>query len=68
MTLTGVRLNNGVDIPPAGFGVFPIPNKTERRVLTAIESPTAARSIDTAALYGNETRRRPRHREVRAPA
>jgi 2,5-diketo-D-gluconate reductase A len=50
----GIRLNNGVDIPQVGFGVFRMPDDatTERAVLTAIEC--GYRSIDTAALYGNE--------------
>jgi diketogulonate reductase-like aldo/keto reductase len=50
-----VRLNNGVPIPQVGFGVFRVPDDeaTERAVLTAIEC--GYRSVDTAALYGNET-------------
>ena len=50
----GLRLNNGVDIPQVGFGVFRVPDDatTERAVLTAIDC--GYRSIDTAALYGNE--------------
>src|SRR6476620_11207429 len=50
----GIRLNNGVDIPQVGFGVFRVPDDatTERAVLTAIDC--GYRSIDTAALYGNE--------------
>ena len=49
----GVRLNNGTSIPQVGFGVFRVPDdETERAVLTAIEA--GYRSIDTAAIYGNE--------------
>jgi 2,5-diketo-D-gluconate reductase A len=50
----GLRLNNGLDIPQVGFGVFRVPDDatTERAVLTAIDC--GYRSIDTAALYGNE--------------
>jgi 2,5-diketo-D-gluconate reductase A len=48
-----VRLNNGTTIPQVGFGVFRVPDdETERAVLAAIEA--GYRSIDTAALYGNE--------------
>jgi len=48
-----VRLNNGVEIPQIGFGVFRVPDdETESAVLAAIEA--GYRSIDTAALYGNE--------------
>jgi diketogulonate reductase-like aldo/keto reductase len=46
-------LNNGVDIPQVGFGVFRVPpEETVRAVLSAIEA--GYRSIDTASLYGNE--------------
>jgi len=48
-----VRLNNGVAVPQLGFGVFRIPEEaTVRAVRAAIEC--GYRSIDTAALYGNE--------------
>lgn len=48
-----VELNNGISMPQIGFGVFRIPDDdTERTVLDAIEC--GYRSIDTAALYGNE--------------
>ena len=47
-------LNNGVEIPVLGFGVFQISNpvECERAVLDAIE--TGYRHIDTAASYQNE--------------
>jgi 2,5-diketo-D-gluconate reductase A len=49
-----VVLNNGVSMPQLGYGVFRVPDtETERAVLSAIEA--GYRSIDTAALYGNET-------------
>lgn len=50
-----IRLNNGVDIPVLGFGVFQItdPAECERSVLDALQ--TGYRHIDTAASYGNET-------------
>ena len=47
-------LNNGVEIPKIGFGVFRMTdeNACEEAVLRAIES--GYRLIDTAAAYGNE--------------
>jgi diketogulonate reductase-like aldo/keto reductase len=47
-------LNNGVRIPQVGFGVFRVPDDatTEWAVRAAIEC--GYRSVDTAALYGNE--------------
>ncbi len=48
-----VTLNNGVEIPILGFGVFQIgPDETERAVADALAA--GYRSIDTAAAYGNE--------------
>jgi 2,5-diketo-D-gluconate reductase A len=50
-----LKLNNGVDIPVLGFGVFQItdPAECERAVLDALQ--TGYRHIDTAASYRNET-------------
>jgi len=50
-----VMLNNGVEMPILGYGVFQIPDlkECERCVLDAIE--TGYRLIDTAASYLNET-------------
>jgi diketogulonate reductase-like aldo/keto reductase len=49
-----VRLNNGVEMPQVGFGVFRVPeDATVSAVLSAIEA--GYRSVDTAALYGNES-------------
>lgn len=47
-------LNNGVEIPKVGFGVFRMTDQAacEEAVLQAIES--GYRLIDTAAAYGNE--------------
>jgi 2,5-diketo-D-gluconate reductase A len=46
-------LNNGVEIPQLGFGVFQItPADTERATLDALE--VGYRHIDTAEMYGNE--------------
>ena len=49
-----VKLNNGVEMPILGFGVFQIPNEaeSEQAVLDAIE--TGYRLIDTASSYANE--------------
>ena len=48
-----IRLNNGVEIPQLGFGVFQVPPEdTRKTVLTAFE--TGYRHIDTAFAYGNE--------------
>jgi 2,5-diketo-D-gluconate reductase A len=48
-----VTLNNNVQIPQLGFGVFQVPpDDTERVVSLALE--TGYRSIDTAAAYHNE--------------
>jgi len=49
-----VILNNGVEMPILGFGVYQVPNaeECERSVLDAIH--TGYRLIDTAAAYMNE--------------
>jgi 2,5-diketo-D-gluconate reductase A len=48
-----VRLNNGVDIPQLGFGVFQIkPEDTAAATLEALRA--GYRHIDTAEMYGNE--------------
>lgn len=49
-----VLLNNGVEMPILGFGVFQMNDlaECERSVLDALE--TGYRLIDTAASYGNE--------------
>ncbi len=48
-----VTLNNGVEIPQLGFGVFQIPpEETKDAVLAALE--VGYRHIDTAEMYGNE--------------
>ncbi|MEV8044643.1 aldo/keto reductase [Streptomyces griseoluteus] len=48
-----IILNNGVEMPQLGFGVWQVPDdEAERAVTTALE--TGYRSIDTAAIYGNE--------------
>ena len=48
-----VTLNNGVEMPTLGFGVYQIPpEETEQAVSTALE--VGYRLLDTAASYGNE--------------
>ena len=49
-----VLLNNGVEMPLLGFGVFQVTNagECEQGVYEAIR--TGYRLIDTAASYGNE--------------
>ncbi|WP_374464314.1 aldo/keto reductase [Chryseobacterium sp.] len=50
-----VTLNNGVDIPALGFGVWQMDDlkECENAVIKAIQ--TGYRMIDTAAIYQNET-------------
>jgi 2,5-diketo-D-gluconate reductase A len=53
MKVPAVTLNNGVEMPILGFGVYQIPPEdTERAVATALE--VGYRLIDTAAAYQNE--------------
>lgn len=49
-----VKLNNGVEMPILGYGVYQVPDpvECEKSVLTALEA--GYRSIDTAAAYKNE--------------
>ncbi|WP_139194346.1 aldo/keto reductase [Bacillus sp. MUM 13] len=49
-----VTLNNGVEMPQLGFGVFKVENgdQTVESVKKALEA--GYRAIDTAAIYGNE--------------
>jgi 2,5-diketo-D-gluconate reductase A len=48
-----ISLNDGNVIPQLGFGVWQVPNEDAAKVVgTAIS--TGYRSIDTAAIYGNE--------------
>lgn len=49
-----LTLNNGVEMPQLGFGVWQVPDdEATRAVATALEA--GYRSIDTAAIYENET-------------
>jgi diketogulonate reductase-like aldo/keto reductase len=48
-----IILNNGVAMPQLGFGVWQVPDdEAETAVRTALDA--GYRSIDTAAVYGNE--------------
>jgi diketogulonate reductase-like aldo/keto reductase len=53
-TVPTVTLNNGVEMPTLGFGVFQVPDpaECERSVRDAID--VGYRLLDTAASYGNE--------------
>ncbi len=52
-TQPNITLNDGNVIPQLGFGVWQVPNSDTAEVVgTAIS--TGYRSIDTAAIYGNE--------------
>ncbi|MCX0273431.1 aldo/keto reductase [Nocardia zapadnayensis] len=53
MTVPNFTLNNGVEIPALGFGVYQTPPE---ETTSAVESALATgyRHIDTAAVYGNE--------------
>lgn len=53
MTTPNLTLNNGVEIPAIGLGVFQTPpDETVAAVTAALQ--TGYRHIDTAAAYGNE--------------
>jgi len=52
-TVPSIALNNGVEIPQLGFGVYQVPPEdTADVVATALE--LGYRHIDTAEMYGNE--------------
>jgi diketogulonate reductase-like aldo/keto reductase len=48
-----ITLNNGVRMPQLGFGVFQVPDEDTTAAVTAALR-AGYRSIDTAAIYGNE--------------
>lgn len=51
--MKSVKLNNGIEMPMVGFGVFQVSDKdTEKAVLEALKA--GYRLLDTAAVYGNE--------------
>lgn len=48
-----IVLNNGIEMPALGYGVYQIPQReTERRVADALAE--GYRLLDTAQYYGNE--------------
>jgi len=49
-----IKLNNGVEIPPIGFGVFRMENLEECEKATIEAIKAGYRLIDTAAAYKNE--------------
>ena len=52
--MENVKLNNGVEMPILGFGVYQIPKEeTKKCVLDAIK--VGYRAIDTAQSYFNES-------------
>ncbi|MFW0797172.1 aldo/keto reductase [Gordonia sp. CPCC 205515] len=53
MSIPTLTLNNGVEIPALGFGVFQTP-PDETREAVAVALQTGYRHIDTAAAYLNE--------------
>ncbi|MEV7031757.1 aldo/keto reductase [Streptomyces sp. NPDC093272] len=52
-SIPDVTLNNGVTMPQLGFGVFQVPDE-ETTAAVAAALRAGYRSIDTAAVYGNE--------------
>lgn len=53
-TIPTVTLNNGIEMPQLGYGVFQVPDaETTAAVAEALDA--GYRSIDTAAIYGNES-------------
>jgi 2,5-diketo-D-gluconate reductase A len=48
-----IRLNDGRSMPQLGFGVWQVPNHEAKSIVTEAIS-AGYRSIDTAAVYGNE--------------
>lgn len=52
--MKSVKLNNGIEMPMVGFGVFQVSDEeTEKAVLEALKA--GYRLLDTAAVYGNES-------------
>src|SRR5690606_6867159 len=53
MSIPALKLNNGVEMPALGFGVFQTP-PAETEIAVAEALRVGYRHIDTAAAYGNE--------------
>ena len=52
--MTYATLNNGVKMPMLGYGVFQITDQEQAYQSTLFALETGYRSLDTAAVYGNE--------------
>jgi len=52
-TIPTVTLNNGVQMPILGFGVFQVPDEQTEQVVTDALA-AGYRAIDTATAHGNE--------------
>ncbi|HEX4977821.1 MAG TPA: aldo/keto reductase [Nocardioides sp.] len=53
MSVPNVVLNNGIEIPQLGFGVWRVPSEETQKVVE-LALGAGYRHIDTAKLYGNE--------------
>lgn len=53
-SVPNVTLNNGVEMPILGFGVFQVPDPAERERSVRDAIDVGYRLLDTAASYGNE--------------
>jgi 2,5-diketo-D-gluconate reductase A len=53
MTVPGLRLHDGIEVPQLGFGVFQVPRE-ETQGTVELALAAGYRHIDTAAAYGNE--------------
>ena len=62
--MQNVTLNNGVEMPILGFGVFQIPAGRDRAGRRPTPSPPATGSLDTAAVLRQRGGRRPRRIEA----
>lgn len=54
MTQVTTTLNNGIEMPMVGFGVFQIPDQDECQKVVEEAIKVGYRLIDTAQVYGNE--------------
>lgn len=52
--MINITLNNGIEMPLLGFGVFQVPDAEECYSAVCDALDVGYRSIDTAAVYGNE--------------
>lgn len=55
MSVPNVTLNNGVEMPQLGLGVYKIEEGDEVKKAIAAAFKAGYRAIDTAAVYGNES-------------